>query len=245
MNRFYIIILSFLTLGNVACQEADREMFSGEETGIYFKLDNLKKDATLILRTDTVMYTFAYDPEEIVSREICIPVELMGYAAGKEKTYRIEIEAAGNTEAGVDYEPLRAEQTFSANKTIDSLRIVWKRNPAMQKEVKRLNIRIVGGGDLVTGTGEKLFVSLQASDILEKPVWWDAWEVAFGTWHPTKLKEWIKIWGREDLDSKPWQISFFYYPQECTAIIKLQEIFEKKEFYDENEVRLYIPANIN
>lgn len=246
MNRIAIIIIGLWILCGIACQEADKEMFDGNETGLYFELGKLKEDKTLILREDTVMYTFAYDDvEEVHQREVFIPVELAGFATGRERTYRIEVEAAANTKEGIDYEPLTTEQIYSADKTVDSLQFVWKRNPSMQKEVKKVNIRIVSGGDFEAGVEEKLFVSLQASDILEKPDWWDNWEAAFGSWHPTKLREWIKIWGREDLEKvRPDYITFYDYPQECTAIVKLHDLFESEEFYDENGVRLYVPANI-
>lgn len=246
MNRIAIIIIGLWILCGIACQEADKEMFDGNETGLYFELGKLKDDKTLILREDTVMYTFAYDDvEEVHQREVFIPVELAGFATGRERTYRIEVEAAANTKEGIDYEPLTTEQIYSADKTVDSLQFVWKRNPSMQKEVKKVNIRIVSGGDFEAGVEEKLFVSLQASDILEKPDWWDNWEAAFGSWHPTKLREWIKIWGREDLEKvRPDYITFYDYPQECTAIVKLHDLFESEEFYDENGVRLYVPANI-
>lgn len=246
MNRIAIIIIGLWILCGIACQEADKEMFDGNETGLYFELGKLKEDKTLILREDTVMYTFAYDDvEEVHQREVFIPVELAGFAAGRERTYRIEVEAAANTKEGVDYEPLAPEQVYSADKMVDSLRFVWKRNPSMQKEVKKVNIRIVSGGDFEAGVEEKLFVSLQASDILEQPAWWEAWEAAFGSWHPTKLREWIKIWGKEDLPAKLWNgPNFFEYPQECTAIVKLHDLFENEEFYDENGVRLYVPANV-
>lgn len=246
MNKICTIIIGLWLLCGMACQDADKEMFGADQTGIYFKLDNLKEDKTLILRKDTVVYTFAYDDiEDVHQREVYIPVELVGFAAGRERTYRIEVEPAANTRADVDYEPLATEQVYSAGKTVDSLRFVWKRNPSMQKEVKKVNIRIVSGNDFGAGVEEKLFVSLQASDILEKPDWWDSWEAAFGSWHPTKLREWIKIWGKEDLKKiNPDYLNFFYYPQECTAIVKLHDLFENEEFYDENDVRLYIPANI-
>lgn len=246
MNRIYIFIASCLAWCGISCQEADREMFPGEEAGVYFKLSALSKDATLVLRKDTVVYTFAYDDVDVTEREICIPVELVGYAAGTERKYRIKVEAAANTLEGVDYETVASEQTFAANKTVDSLRVVWKRNQTMTDEkngVKKLNIRIVSGGELAAGVEEKLFVSLQVSDILEKPKWWDGWEFAFGSWHPVKLREWIKIWGKEDLEKKPWYPSFHSHPQELTAIVKLHDLFEKEEFYDENGVRLSIPAN--
>lgn len=244
MNKFYILVASFLVLCGVACQEADREMFAEDTAGVYFKLKRLKDDASLILRADTVLYTFAYDSEEVREREICIPVELVGMASEKERKYHIEIETAQTTVAGVDFESLASEQVFPARKTIDSLRFVWKRNASMQKEIKRVNLRIVSGGDFEGGVEECLFVSLQVSDILEKPNWWDAWEAGFGAWHPTKLREWIKIWGKEGLDPDPWTIGWFYYPQECTAIVKLKDLFDREEFLDENGVRLLIPANI-
>lgn len=248
MNKTGIIIMGLWWLCCMACQDAEKEMFDVNKSGIYFKLENLKKDKTLILRNDTVVYTFAYDDEEKVrQREICVPVELVGFAIGKARNYRIEVEAASNTEEGVDYEPIATEQIFAADKTVDSLRFVWKRNQTMTDEkngMKKVNIRIVGGSGLTTGVEEKLFVSLQVSDILEKPDWWDGWEAGFGSWHPVKLREWIKIWGREDLDVNPWHISFFSYPQECTAIVKLHTLFETVEFKDENGNRLYVPANI-
>ncbi len=245
MNRFYIGIIVALLLGMAACQEADKVMFTTDTDGIYFKLSNLKNDSTLIMRQDTIMYTFAYDPEEVENRKIYVPVELVGSAVNRDRKYCIEIQAAPNTVEGVDYEPVKTEWVFPSGKTQDSLHIVWKRNLSMQKEVKKLNIRIMSGGDFDGGVEEKLFVALQASDILEKPDWWDAWEVGFGPWHPIKLREWIKIWGRQNLPTKPWMLSFSSYPQECTAIVKLHDLFEREEFYDENGYRLYIPANIN
>ena len=63
MNRFYIAIIVSLLLGMVACQEADKVMFTTDTSGIYFKLGALKKDSALILRQDTIVYTFVYDPE--------------------------------------------------------------------------------------------------------------------------------------------------------------------------------------
>ena len=246
MNRIGILLIGLWILCGIACQEADKEMFDANKTALYFKLEDLKNDKTLILREDTIVYTFAYDDvEEVHQKEVYIPVELVGFAAGRQRTWHIEVEAAANTKEGVDYEPLATEQVYAAGKTVDSLRFVWKRSPSMQKEVKKLNLRIVSGGDFEAGVQEKLFVSLQASDILEKPDWWDDWEAAFGSWHPTKLREWIKIWGNKDLEkTNPDYVNFSYYPQECTAIVKLHDLFENEEFYDENEVRLYIPANV-
>ena len=158
MNRFYIAIIVSLLLGMVACQEADKVMFTTDTSGIYFKLGALKKDSALILRQDTIAYTFVYDPEEVGKREICIPVELVGNAVDRDRKYSIEIQAAGNTVEGTDYEPVKTEQVFCSGKTIDSLRIVWKRNLSMQKEVKKLNIRIVGG--FYRRSGRKAFCCL-------------------------------------------------------------------------------------
>lgn len=246
-SRFYIGIFGLLFLAMVSCQEADKTMFSIETPGVYFKTDSVVyQDTALIVREDTLVYSFAYDDEEEVhEREIKVPVQLVGIAGSQDRMYKLEIVAGPNTREGVDYKVVDADQIFHANMSVDTVRVVWKRNLSMRQEVKRLDLRIVAGGDFSVGVDEKLYVCLQASDMLEKPSWWDDWEAGFGSWHQTKLREWIKIWGPAPLEEDLWMgVYFDAYPQECTAILKLREVFEKEVFYDEETgVRLVIPAN--
>lgn len=245
-NKIYIAIALCLTLWMTACRDADREMFSDSRSGVYFKLENLAEDTTLVVRQDTVVYTFAYESEEVQEREVCLPVELVGLAADRERKYRIEVLPAANTVEGIDYQTINLEQVFAAGKTVDSLRVVWNRDTSMARVAKRLDIRILGGDDFGLGVKEYTYVSLQVSDILEEPDWWEAWSSALGDYHPTKLREWYKIYGMNPLPeiTSAWEISFMMYPQECAAIMQLKELFDNEEFYDEEGNRLYIPANL-
>lgn len=244
-RNIYIGICLFCLVLVFACREAEREMYPLETEGLYFHADSVAYfDTNLLLRTDTVVYTFAYETTAVQTYEVRVPVQLMGVAAERERIYYVEILPADNTVEGTDYEPVTSRQVFAAGKTVDTLRIVWKRNKSMEKGLKQLNIHILEGGDFTRTVEERNFIALQASDILEEPDWWKAWEIAFGSYHPTKLREWVKIWGREPLEEDPWMgIYFMGYPQECTAILKLRDLFEKEEFYDDNGVRLVIPAN--
>lgn len=244
-NRIYIGIAAVLAFLALACQEADREMYPLSLEGVYFEADGVTKyDSTLLLKGDTIVYSFAYEDLSFDRYRMCVPVQLAGRFADKDRTYRVEVISASSAQETVDYEPFELEQTVRKGKMIDTLWVVWKRSKAMTQRAKQLGLRIVEGGDLVPGVDEKRTIWLQASDILEKPDWWDAWEEGFGSWHPIKLREWVKIWGREPLADYLWNgINWNNYPQECTAILKLKGLFEKEEFVDDNGVRLVIPAN--
>ena len=88
---------------------------------------------------------------------------------------------------------------------------------------------------------EKLFVAVQVSDILEKPDWWDNWIGCFGTFHPVKYREWMKLYGGTgDLTGK--RPDWWYAPLELTLILDLKRMFEENEFLDENGKRLLIPC---
>ena len=246
----YIVLLAWLMLG-VACRDADKEMYSDDTVGLYFKLANLSDDSTLVVNrsAQSVTYTFVYDDADVTEREICIPVQVFGDSAAYNRKYRIEVSPAANTMEGEDYAAIAAEQSFPAGKTIDSLRVVWKRSAAMKDEAKRLDIRIVPDGDFAMGMQEYTSVSLVASEIYECPEWWvsdgdggNNWTPALGAYHWIKMREWNKLWGRTPLKKNPGSISFLLYPQECVAITKLKELFERETFVDEQGNRLTIPG---
>ncbi len=223
------------------CTEAEKTMFDAPDA-ISFRMPAADADKKLIIRDDTIVYTFAYDPVE--TREICIPLEVVGFAAQKERKYRIEVKNIGTMTPGTDYVALDPVQTFPAGKMYDSLRVVFNRTPSMASQVKKIEINITDGGDFVMGPRENLFVAIQVSDILEEPTWWNHWKGGFGTWHPTKLREWIRIWGGTGelrTDRSP---SWYYHPKELTALLQLKKVFQDNVFYDfDGTTRLTIPAN--
>lgn len=92
-NKYtYIVLLAWLMLG-VACRDADKEMYSDDTVGLYFKLANLSDDSTLVVNrsAQSVTYTFVYDDADVTEREICIPVQVFGDSAAYNRKYRIEV----------------------------------------------------------------------------------------------------------------------------------------------------------
>jgi hypothetical protein len=234
-----IVIIATLLLG--ACSEASREMFSAPGA-IYFRMP--QGDTTLIIREDTVVYSFAFDLVN-TRREICIPVEIVGLAAGHDRTYRVEVNPFGETLPGVHHEPVATEQVLPAGKTRDSLRVTFLRSPDMQQEVKKIGITIRDGGDLATGVRECLYVAIQVSDILERPAWWNnTWNPYFGgTYDPQIYKVWMEIWGGTgDLSAYP-SASWWDAPHVLTALFDLKRYFDEHEVYYLNDPgrRIIIP----
>ncbi|MDR0766324.1 MAG: DUF4843 domain-containing protein [Odoribacteraceae bacterium] len=238
-RQLYIIIIGVLSLV-AACSEAEREMFHAPDA-IYFRMP--QGDTTLIIREDTIIYSFAFDPETITRREIYIPVELVGLAADRDREYLVEITNIDETREGVHYDALHAKQVFPAGKMRDSLRVTFLRTADMQQKAKKINITIRSGGDFAEGVVERLFVSIEVSDILVKPAWWDNWGEYFGPYDPQVYRAWINIWGGTgDLSAYPYP-GWGYSPGVLTAIIDLRRYFEEHEVYylDNPTVRIILP----
>lgn len=235
---YYYITGALLLLG--ACSEATREMFD-TPPAVYFQMP--QGDTTLIVREDTVVYSFAFDLTS-TRREICIPVQLIGFAADRDRKYNIEITNIGDTRAGVHYEAVATEQTLAAGKTVDSLRVTFLRTPDMQQGAKKVAFTIRPGGDLAEGLRDQLHVAIQVSDILEQPEWWDTWSRYFGPYDRQIYEQWMTIWGGTG-DLTNHTPGWGYSPQVHTAIIGLRVYFDEHEVYylDNPSVRIILPNN--
>ncbi len=234
----YIGILGIALLFAGACTEADKETFRGPES-IYFRMP--QGDTTLIIRKDTVIYSFAFDPV-LTQREIYIPVEVIGFASSHDRTYTIKVANVKNTKSGVHYEAISEQQHFPAGKMLDSLKVVFNRTEDMQREACKIEIMIKAGGDFVQGITESLLVAIQVSDILEEPSWWEMWRPILGVYDHQIYRQWIKIWGGTGDLSGYTGTSWFEAPQVLTAIIDLKKFFEANSAYYSNDVRIIIPG---
>ena len=239
------VALGLLVMGS-ACSEAEREMFSGPES-INFcfpvtseEIEDYKLlDSSLIFREDTMVYSFAFDLESS-ERLISIPVEITGFAADYDRTYRVKVTEFNGAKAGVHYDPVAEEQILHAGKVKDSLQILFHRVD-MDQQARKIGLTIETGGDFVEGVKEKLFVAVQVSDILEEPDWWEDWVGCFGEYHPIKYREWMKLYGGTgDLSGK--YPDWWAAPLELTLILELKRMFEEGDFRDENGNKLVIPC---
>ncbi|MDR2413476.1 MAG: DUF4843 domain-containing protein [Odoribacteraceae bacterium] len=231
MKRILHAITGILLLAS-ACSEAEKELFHAPDA-IYFRMP--QGDTSLIIREDTVIYSFAFDPDVITSRDIYIPVEIVGLAANKDREYIVEITNIGETKEGLHYEAVNTSRVLPAGKTRDSLRVTFFRAPDMREQARKIGVTIRPSGDFIEGVAECLFVAIQVSDILERPKWWNnAWNHYFGgTYDPQIYRAWIEIWGGKG------DISAYPYPDWWSAPRVLTAIIDLKRYFDEHEVYYY------
>ena len=160
MKGLYCILASvfFLQLG-IACSEADRDLFEGP-VGINFRIpktseeikDYKLRDSSLIFREDTMVYSFAFDMVN-TEREICVPVEVTGFAKEVDRKYYVEVVEYNGAKAGVHYDAVPTEHVLAAGKVKDSLRILFHRVD-MDKQARKIGITIKRGGDFIEGVKE-------------------------------------------------------------------------------------------
>lgn len=237
---YYIAILLAAGIFIGSCSEAKKDMFNWSEN-INFLIP--EGDSSLIIRQDTVVYSFAFDPVS-TERTISIPIEIVGNAASVDRSYKIKIENYGDTKAGIDYIMPNENQILPAGKMKDSLRIVFNRSEDMKVSAKKIGITIINGGDLGEGVAEKCFVAIQVSDILEKPQWWDHWSSYFGPYHWRKFQKWIEIRGGQGELPTGSYPGFWTTPQEISQVYQLRIYFEENPEYDENNIRLVVPCPV-
>lgn len=227
----YTAIIGLLALA-AACSEASKTMFSAPDA-VYFETLPLQGDTTLIVREDTIIYSFAFNPDSVTRHNIYIPVEIVGFAADRDREYTVEVTNIGDTREGVHYDAISAVQVIRTGKTRDSLVVTFSRTADMRDQPRKIGVAIRDGRDFAGGVNECLFVAIQVSDILERPKWWNAaWNSYFGgTYDPQIYRAWINIWGGTgDISAWP-SPGWWYCPQVLTAIVELKRYFDEHETY--------------
>lgn len=233
--KFYFIFLFIIGLSCIGCQESDRLMY-GDFAGIHFN-KKLFDDSVLIVREDTIVYSFAFENPEMKEYVLHIPVEIEGFRCNYERKYQVEIDTEQTTAvAGVHYEALPEFCTLKANAGCDSIALRLFRTDDIRVAGKSLFLRLVPSDDFDLGRHDCLTLKVSFSDILEEPKWWGtAWKTLFGDYHRIKYQEWIKIrGGKGELpEVKPEDAGFliWYYPLECMQVMELRLYFENNPRY--------------
>lgn len=234
----YIAVASLLCLFCFSCSENSRLMFN-DDAAIYFRIP--KGDTNLIIQTDTVVYSFAFEDANLVKTyTIRIPIESTGAAVPHERKYQIKADTKLSTAIeGTDFETLKSEYIMPANTGLDTLLLIVKRTPAMQEAAKSLVLEMVATPDFKLGLEERQQIYLRFSDILERPSWWKDWEYYMGAYGRKKHEKWLQIWGKAALPTDVF-VHPFYTPKELMAIQDMRIYFEQNPTYENGE-RVVVP----
>lgn len=240
MKKLIYIIIGclFVPFYFSSCSENDRLTFE-DTPGIYFRLP--EKDTTLIVREDTIVYSFAFEDPNLVREYVMrVPVEITGLSVNKERKFKIRIDPKLSTAVeGRDYIKLQEEYIMPANTGKDSIRITVLRNDSLQTKPRDLQLEIVATPDFKLGIKERATIRLRFSDILEEPEWWDYWSFFMGAYGRKKHQQWLLIWGKTPLKTDG-QIHPFNTPKELMAIQDLRIYFEQNPTYENGE-RVVVP----
>ncbi|MDO5663874.1 MAG: DUF4843 domain-containing protein [Bacteroidia bacterium] len=234
-RKIHFVILSLFAL-LMACDKGENLMYK-DFSGLHFVAPT---DTTLILRRDTLIYSFAFEKPEIKEKIIYIPVEIEGFRENKDRKFNVQLIKEGTTaESGVHYEALQEYYTVKANQGRDSIALKVKRTLDIRNTAKTITLKLVPTDEFEVGLYDKQQVSISFSDILEEPDWWENWKYLFGEYHRIKYQEWIKIKGGKgelpNKEIKRWQF-LQNYPTECMLIMQLRLYFEKNPRYTLEEL---------
>lgn len=231
--RNNILCMIAILLMLVSCRESEKLMY-GDFSGIHIKLP--VEDTTVILRRDTLIYSFAFEKPELKQKTINIPVEIEGFRVNKDRKFKVEVLNEGTTAVeDVNYIKLQEYYTVKANEGIANIPITFNRSLDIREKPVLFSLRLSRSDDFEIGINHKQKIVLSVSDILEEPVWWEGWKFFFGDYHRIKYQEWIKIKGGKGeldvIDMRPYMIPY-RYPRECVQIMELRLYFEKNPRYE-------------
>lgn len=228
-NIHIILLLAFIF---ASCNEGEKLMYK-DFSGLHLSIP--QNDSILVLRRDTLVYSFAFEKPELKEKIIYIPVEIEGFRANKERKFKVQLIKDGTTAvAGTHYEALKEYYVVKANVGRDSIPLRIKRTLDIRNTAKTITLKLEPTEDFQIGLYDKQQISLSFSDVLEEPDWWESWKYLFGTYHRIKLQEWIKIRGGKGtlpiVNTKPaWFLN--RHPAICVQIMQLRLYFEQNPRY--------------
>lgn len=141
----------------------------------------------------TQTFSFGQIPDDVTESEAKLVVEFLGKPADYDRVYHLAIVAdSTNAVEGVHYRPFELQQVFHAGQTTDTIRIqIIRQNLSksfMFPEDKRLELKLIPGGDFDLGIEEGLEMGLLMNDYLSKPKWWDDSLTGMDYYHPKKWR---------------------------------------------------------
>jgi hypothetical protein len=121
---------------------------------------------------DSLNFSFASHPASVVEMPMEMTLYVMGEAADRARTARIEVVADKSSATAADYS-LTTDITVPAGAISAPFTVTLRRTAGLQSKSVRLYIRVVADGDFAVGVNEQNHFTLVWSDQLSKPRNWD------------------------------------------------------------------------
>lgn len=163
------IMLMAVVVGMTSCRK--------ESIFTYHANANIYFDLSIVKKTDSLLYTFAYHPE-VLQDTVWVPVRISGYRDSTvDRKFSVKVIDTAATAATVNkhYEPLKSEYIMPAGSGVTFVPvIVYNTDTNMVKRSFTITLKIEAtefNTDLKGLTSTRVVISNR----LEKPDWWDMW----------------------------------------------------------------------
>lgn len=271
MNRLYDFmkkcrcagwLLGLLVVAG-ACDSDSIDSYDTSTSYIYFDVPYvIGSDGTeTTYREDSIMYSFALDPETVTDTTINVVVKTIGMAADYDRPYGIEIVTDNTTATSAEWDPsIINNRSIKAGELTDTIRMTIQRTDVMAHQWMHVTLRVLPNEHFALGYGNLEEVLVSFSDILAKPDWWDTYMGYgyFGNYYPEVYRKWIEIY-QEGVDpminpdngepmywnNMPSFPQFYNYPVMGLYYRQLQEYFLENDIIPEGGTEpIRIPGNV-
>lgn len=237
MRYLYITIIAAL----IFCSCSDKDLlYDSNDTLISF------------VSSDSIDYSFSFEPVDYTEHEIKIPIEIVGVSVPYDRNYNVEIDDEASTALESEYEIMNEDFVIRANTLSDTLIVKLIKTDRINKETIKVKFDLLSSSDFGVPPIEKTSKIVSFTNKLNKPFWWDAWAVVFGDFSQIKYKLWINYYKEgQDLNGYYWDnmpVFFindffmkFLYPVTFIFVDELKNYLLDNEVFDEDGNRVLMP----
>ena len=211
MKNFKYIFLLLSISVFAACSE-DRELYFNQPASIF--VDEL---------TDSLEYTFATSPEEVLTDTVEINFRIVGKASDSDRIISLQPAPGASAKSGYHY--LIGESVIKAGEFSAVVPIYVFRRPGLKDSTVTVLLELKANDAFQLGYTDMLSFKLSVTDILKKPTNWDTvWMAYFGPYSEVKFKFLLDVTGKTDWNSYPFpQDSRFLSQKAKNALLEYNQ----------------------
>lgn len=267
MRKNKIIILASLAVLFLlsACNQAIDDFDTQKENFIYFDMPFMLNDfgKPTTDRNTIMFYSFDLDELSVKEHIFKVPINIIGMPTDNDRAYKVEVVTDKTTATDADWDKSAINNlTVKGGAIRDTIYLKVNRTPILKTEEKTIVLRMIPTDNFSLGYTNLLEITINFSDQLIPPVWWNKWIRILGDFSREKYNKWKEIYylgadpNVETLgpgagkplyyDNMPYYTTMSWYPSTAMFIRMLKQYFIDHEVYpdgDTTKPRISVPFN--
>lgn len=220
------LVMLLLVLALASCTK-NKELLFNEANLVYVEYQ------------DSLDYTFATRPTEVVKDTILVNYRIIGTVSTTDRQIKLVPSAASTAKAGYHYEVGPA--IIKANEFSSQVPIYVYRKEGLKDSLLFAVLQVAENEDFKPGYSNRLEFKFTLTDVLSKPSNWESvWIPFFGTYSEVKFKFLISATGKTDWNSYPFPQDSRYLSQKArNALLEYNQLYG--DLIDENNQIVFFP----